>query len=81
PKVVRSFRRVCEDHKILVLTVHQLRHTTAWLLKQLHVLPRDAQMILGHAQFTTTMQIYTHVGEEARDQARTGPNDLLSGDR
>jgi hypothetical protein len=37
-------------------------------------------VILGHAQFTTTMQIYTYVDEEARNEALAGLNDLLSGD-
>lgn len=76
--LVRSFRRICDDHKIRVITVHHLRHTTASLLKKLHVPPRDAQMILGHAQFTTTMQVYTHVDEEARAEALAGLNDLLT---
>jgi Phage integrase family len=67
-------------HKIRVIKVHHLRHTTASLLKKLRVPPRDAQMILGHAQFTTTMQVYTHVDEEARNVALTGLNDLLSRD-
>jgi len=76
--LVRSFRRICGDHEIRVITVHHLRHTTASLLKKLHVPPRDAQMILGHAQFSTTMQIYTHVDEEARNEALAGLNDLLT---
>jgi hypothetical protein len=37
-------------------------------------------MILGHAHVSTTMQSYTDVDEEARNQALTGLNDLLSGD-
>jgi integrase len=78
--LVRSFRRICDDHKIRVIKVHHLRHTTASLLKKLGVPPRDTQMILGHAQFTTTMQIYTHVDDEARSRALTGLNDLLSND-
>jgi integrase len=78
--LVRSFRRICDDHKIRVIKVHHLRHTTASLLKKLRVPPRDTQMILGHAQFTTTMQVYTHVDEEARNVALTGLNDLLSRD-
>ena len=41
--------------------------------------PRDAQMILGHAHISTTMQIYTHVDEEARDDAMTSLNKLLGG--
>jgi integrase len=57
--LVRSFRRICDGHKIRMIKVHHLRHTTASLLKKLRVPPRDAQMILGHAQYSTTMQIYT----------------------
>ena len=76
--LVRSFRRICDHNKIRVITVHHLRHTTASLLKKLHVPPRDAQMILGHAHISTTMQIYTHVDEEARDDALTGLDKLLS---
>ncbi len=77
----RSFRRICDHHKIRVIKVHHLRHTTASLLKKLHVPPRDAQMILGHAHISTTMQIYTHVDEEARDDALTGLDRLLGGDQ
>jgi integrase len=63
-----------------VITVHHLRHTTASLLKKLRVPPRDAQMIMGHAHISTTMQIYTHVDDEARSEALTGLNDLLTSD-
>jgi integrase len=76
--LVRSFRRICDQSKLRVIKVHHLRHTTASLLKKLHVPPRDAQMILGHAHISTTMQIYTHVDEEARNDAITGLDKLLS---
>jgi site-specific recombinase XerD len=36
-------------------------------------------MILGHAHISTTMQIYTQVDEEARNDALTGLDKLLSG--
>jgi len=36
-------------------------------------------MILGHAHISTTMQIYTHVDEESRDEALAGLNELLTG--
>lgn len=77
--LVRSFRRICDQNKIRIIKVHHLRHTTASLLKKLRVAPRDAQMILGHAHIATTMQIYTHVDEEARDDALTSLNQLLGG--
>jgi len=78
--LARSFRRICDNHKIRVIKIHDLRHTTASLLKKLHVPAKDAQMILGHAHVSTTMQIYTHVDEEARQAALTGLSDLLSQD-
>jgi site-specific recombinase XerD len=52
---------------------------TASLLKKLRVAPRDAQMILGHAHISTTMQIYTHVDQESRDDALASLNKLLGG--
>jgi integrase len=77
----RSFLRICEDRKIRVITVHHLRHTTASLLKTLNVPARDTQTILGHSNYSTTMQIYTHVDEVARREALTGLNNLLTGNQ
>ena len=77
--LLRSFRRICDQHKLRGIKVHDLRHTTASLLKKIKVPPRDTQMILGHAHISTTMQVYTHVDEEARNDALTGLNELLSG--
>jgi integrase len=59
--------------------VHALRHTTAKLLKNLDMLPRDTQIILGHANVSTTQQIYTYVDEAAQRAALTRLNDLLGG--
>jgi len=75
--LARSFRRICERHQIRVIKVHHLRHTTASLLKRLNVPARDAQIILGHAHISTTMQIYTHVDEESRAEAITSLDRLL----
>jgi len=78
-RVARSFRRICDPNNLRVIKVYHLRHTTASLLKKLHVPPRDAQMILGNAHISTTMQmqISTHVDEEARNDALTGLDKLL----
>jgi integrase len=75
--LARSFRRICERRKIRVIKVHHLRHTTASLLKRLNVPARDAEIILGHAHISTTMQIYTHVDEESRAEAITSLDRLL----
>jgi integrase len=77
--LVRSFTRICEDNDLRQIRLHALRHTTASLLKDLKVPPRDAQIILGHAHIATTQQIYTHVDEAARLDAITKLNKLLGG--
>ena len=48
---------------------HHLRHTAATNLKDLGIAPKDAQMILGHAHISTTMQIYQHSNMSGRSEA------------
>jgi integrase len=69
--LVRSVTRICDDNGIRKIRLHALRHTTASLLKDLGVPPRDAQIILGHSHIATTQQIYTHVDQAARLDAIT----------
>jgi integrase len=57
---VRSFHAIRDRAGLPRISVHYLRHTTATLLKNLGVPPRDAQLILGHAQISTTQQLYQH---------------------
>jgi integrase len=64
-----SFQRLARRNDIRVISVHDVRHTTATLLKDLGVSARDAQLILGHADIATTQQIYQHVSPENRREA------------
>ena len=66
---VRSFRRICDEHGIRVITVHHVRHTVASLLKDLRVPARDAQAILGHTRISTTLEIYTDTADAAKRDA------------
>jgi integrase len=75
---VRSFRRICDERGIRVITVHHVTHTVASLLKDLRVPARDAQAILGHTRISTTLEIYTDTGDEAKRDAPTRPHDLLT---
>lgn len=43
------------------VTAHQIRHGYATALFENGVDPKTAQVLLGHAQISTTMDIYTHV--------------------
>lgn len=47
-------------------TPHQLRHAYATMLFEAGIDAKDAQYLLGHAQLSTTMDIYTDIREERR---------------
>ena len=48
----------------LNLTAHMCRHGYATILFEADIQAKDAQTYLGHAQLTTTMDIYTHIRSE-----------------
>ncbi len=51
-------------------TPHQLRHAYATMLFEAGVSESDAQDLLGHAQISTTKDIYTHIRESRRAKIR-----------
>lgn len=63
-----SFQRLAKRSGLPVITVHDVRHTTATIFKDIGVPARDVQLLLGHANITTTQQIYQH-GNLASQQA------------
>jgi integrase len=77
--LARSFARIIETAGLRPIRLHDLRRTTATLLKSLKVPARDAMMILGHSRITQTLEIYSDVYEDEQrealrllDQALTG---------
>ena len=50
----------------LNLTAHQLRHGCGTLLHEGDVKPKDAQEWLGHADISTTLNIYTEVSKKRK---------------
>lgn len=70
-----SFRRKWERYQKesgVTCTPHQLRHAYATMLFENNVPEADAQELLGHAQISTTMDIYTHLREEHKKKVRDG---------
>ena len=51
-------------------TAHQLRHSYAAMLYEAGVKPKDMQELLGHAQLSTTMDIYTDLRDRHKKQVR-----------
>jgi len=73
----RSFERITEAAGLRPIRLHDLRHTTATLLKNLGVPPRDTMEILGHARIAVTMEIYTAADDGSRREAIGKLDDLL----
>lgn len=59
--VYHHFKQLAEEFGRPDMTFHALRHSTASMLFELGWHPKEIQEWLGHADFYTTMNIYTHI--------------------
>lgn len=57
-------------------TPHQLRHAYATMLYEADIPARDAMELLGHAQLSTTEEIYTHIRERRKEQIKAALLDV-----
>uniref|UniRef100_UPI00406D302F tyrosine-type recombinase/integrase n=1 Tax=Lysinibacillus sp. FSL K6-0075 TaxID=2921415 RepID=UPI00406D302F len=58
-----------KKHKLEKITTHELRHTHCSLLFEAGATIKEVQDRLGHADVKTTMNIYAHVTEKAKELA------------
>jgi integrase len=77
--LARSFQRIADAAKLRPIRLHDLRHTTATLLKDLAVPARDTMEILGHSRIAVTLEIYTAADDASRREAIERLNRLLEG--
>lgn len=66
PSSPKTLRKVLKPYGV---TIHSLRHTYAYLLKQQGVHVTTAQRLLGHSDPRITMGIYTQVLDSEIDEA------------
>ncbi|WP_312645431.1 site-specific integrase [Hydrogenoanaerobacterium sp.] len=67
------FRKILRDNNLPTsLNVHSLRHTTASLLIANGTDVATVASLLGHAQVSTTLDIYTHAFDKNRKKAAEG---------
>jgi integrase len=68
--IVRHFKRTLRKAGLPQhFRIHDLRHTFVSLLLAQNVPPKDVQVIAGHADFSTTMNIYGHLMPGAHKEA------------
>ena len=76
--LMRSFHNHINQAGLPRITIHTMRHTTATLLKNMNVPVKDVQLILGHADISTTLKIYQHGDEDAKRSALVALGAALS---
>ncbi len=65
----REIKRICKRAGIEYFTMHAFRATFATRLIEQGINPRTIQELLGHADFSITMNLYGHVLDDTKKEA------------
>ena len=61
-----AIRKFCKDAGIAPFSLHSLRHTFASRCIMAGISPKVLQLIMGHSDISTTMNIYVHVSRKSK---------------
>lgn len=64
-----KFNHFLKNNNLKHIRLHDLRHTNATLMLTQGISPKVAQMRLGHSDYSTTMNIYSHVLKSVETEA------------
>ncbi len=67
--LLRAYKREIKRLGLRYITMHCLRHTACTLLRDAGVDPKTAQVIMGHADISTTLKVYTHSNMDKKVEA------------
>ncbi len=67
--ISKKFNEFLKKNNLKHIRFHDLRHTNATLMLKEGISPKVAQMRLGHSDFSTTMNIYSHVLKSVETEA------------
>ncbi|MBQ9011977.1 MAG: site-specific integrase [Bacilli bacterium] len=73
----RNLKSTLAKLSIEPIKFHALRHTYATRLFEANVPPKTVQVLMGHYDISITMDIYTHVMEDAKLEAVEKLNDIF----
>lgn len=65
-RVTKTFQRIIKKNKLKHIRFHDLRHSCASLLVSKGVPMKNIQEWLGHANFNTTADVYSHLDYTAK---------------
>lgn len=71
------FNKFLKKYDIKSVRFHDLRHTYASIMLEAGVSAKVIQELLGHSTITTTLDIYTHISEEVKDNAVKQAEDIF----
>ena len=74
---IKTFKDAARKVGLKEITLHEIRHSVATMLKEANVSVKDAQVILGHSSITTTLQIYTHSTKTEKSNALLAVTDKI----
>lgn len=67
--VTKTFRKLIECNDFKKIRFHDLRHSTASLLLANGVNMKEIQLYLGHSNFNTTANLYSHVDSSSKEKS------------
>ena len=68
---------LCLKKNLEHIRLHDLRHLNASIMLSQGISPKVAQQRLGHSDFSTTMNIYSHVMKSVENEAAQKLDDVL----
>lgn len=76
--ITNRFRDFIQKQGLKKIRLHDLRHSCATMLLSLGYSMKDIQEWLGHSNYNTTANIYTHIGMEEKRLIATKLNEVFT---
>lgn len=73
----KKFRTFLDKNNLRHIRYHDIRHTNASIMLSQGISPKVAQQRLGHSDFSTTMNIYSHVMKKVETEAAQKLDEVL----